>query len=53
MNFNLNIESATLFGSIAFYGNVWLIEFRDYTRAIVIEDDGGTENFVLDEPELE
>ena len=42
--FDLGIEAAERFDEIAFYGHLWLIEFRDCSRAIVIED-------VPDDPE--
>jgi hypothetical protein len=48
--FNLGIEAVKRFDEIAFYGHLWLVEFRDYTQAIVIEDrDGAIDepNFVL------
>lgn len=45
---DFGLEDVTSFGEIAFYGLVWLVEFRDHQKAIVLED-RGAENYVLTE----
>ena len=49
---NFGIESVEKFSEIAHYGPLWLVEFRDYSRVIVIEDpqDSPDENYII-EPE--
>jgi len=46
---DLGIEALIEYPAIAYYGRIWHVEFRDWTTALVIEDE--TENFVL-EPEV-
>lgn len=50
MNLDLGIESVTkFFDDIAYYGAGWLVEFRDYSRVLVIENDDNELNFVFPE----
>ena len=52
MMFDLAITAITEFAEIAYYGRLWLVEFRDYLQVIVVEDDIGARsedgNFILD-----
>lgn len=49
--FDLGIENVTRFESICYYGPIWLVEFRDWTKIIAIEDewDSPEENYILTE----
>ena len=50
---DLGIESVKRFGEVALYGPLWLVEFRDYTQAIVLEDGSDDEpNYVLTADEI-
>ena len=48
--FDLGIESLERFAPIACYGDIWLLEFRDYSRVLVIEDptDSPEENYIIE-----
>jgi len=47
--FDFGFEAVEEFEAIAFYGPIYLVEFRDYTRVIVIEDpkDSPDANYVV------
>ena len=52
--FDFGIESVTRYNEIAFYGPLWLVEFRDWSSVIVIADpiDSPERNFVMEEESL-
>lgn len=49
--FDLNIADIAKFPEIAYYGNIWLVQFKDWTRVMVIEDchDSPEANWVFEE----
>jgi hypothetical protein len=36
---DLGIEAVKRYHQIAYYGSIWLVEFRDYSTVLVIEED--------------
>ena len=48
--FDLGIEAVEEYDEIACYGALWIVDFRDYERVIVIEDpaDSPEENYILE-----
>lgn len=47
--YDFGFDDVSRFNEIAFYGAVYLIEFRDYTRALVLTDGSIDESFVIEE----
>jgi hypothetical protein len=46
---DFGIEAVTRYPRIMHYGRLWVVEFRDYTQALVIEDpiDSPEANYIL------
>lgn len=42
--FDLSIEAVRSYGEIAYYGRIWLVQFRDWTTVMVIEESTEQQN---------
>ena len=45
---DINLGAVTRFPDIAFYGGIYLLEFSNYQRALVIQDDAVHDYYILE-----